>query len=88
MQQQQVPRKINSRQFVSMAEGKRYAFSVKEDLYAYMASKGVGANYAEGKHGALMENREAGAHSAVARGSAYMERFVTPASCLIVTLCK
>ena len=89
MQQQQVLQKSNTvRQCVSMAKGKHYAFSVKEDLYARMASKGVGANYAEGKHGAVMENSEASAHSAGARGSAYMERSATPASCLIVTLCK
>jgi hypothetical protein len=62
-----------------MAEDKRYARSAKEDRFASTSSKGVGANNVEGQRCAVMEGKKAGVQSAVATGSACMERFAESA---------
>jgi hypothetical protein len=62
-----------------MAEDKRYARIAEEDRFASTASKGVGANNVEGERCAVMEGKKAGVQSAVATGSACMERFAESA---------
>ncbi len=78
-QQGQLPTIGHIRHVARITEEKRCAMNAREDLFANMVSKRVGAKYAGEMHYAFMASKKAGALRAVGRGSACIQGFVASA---------